>query len=601
MKNNTLNISIIAALCVFCTAASDSFAAGSVRVLGGAGTYNGTTAATASTAARGAAGARAGSLRVSPSTTRTVSTATRTNADGTTTPTERLSIGKYLGGATSVSTTGGTFGAGATTSVINDIKNDIQTLFSNVQTIDGDITTIENELAGKQDALTAGDYITIENDIVSLDYASLETYLASALGATGGVNVKYNDTTDYIQWTADDGTTWTNLFKVGDLTGDYISESELESKIDALNKYATISMVNALDTRVTNVEGDITTITGDISTLETQINNVAGTQSDWAQADDTKMDFIKNKPNVAAIDARVTNIEGDITSIEGDITSIDARVTNVEGDINTIQTNITSLQNVAGTQSDWNQTDTTAPNYIKNKPDMANYATTTALQQGLDTKANANIVGDGFDPANTIAAAIAAKADANSVPTTQDLSDATARIGALETKVGDDTAGLIADVNAIEDDMNSLTRVAFTADYDDLINTPTIPAAQVNADWNATSGVAQILNKPTIPAAQIQSDWNQTDTAALDYIKNKPNIPDGVSVDTALSTTSENPVQNKVVTAELGTKLTSADLGVLNTAKSAIDAADDKVYVLGVVAGEPQLLNVVPDSNGNYK
>jgi len=28
---------------------------------------------------------------------------------------------------------------------------------------------------------------------------------------------------------------------------------------------------------------------------------------------------------------------------------------------------------------------------------------------------------------------------------------------------------------------------------------PTIPAAQVNSDWNAVSGVAQILNKPTIP------------------------------------------------------------------------------------------------------
>lgn len=28
-------------------------------------------------------------------------------------------------------------------------------------------------------------------------------------------------------------------------------------------------------------------------------------------------------------------------------------------------------------------------------------------------------------------------------------------------------------------------------------NKPTIPAAQVNSDWNATSGVAQILNKPT--------------------------------------------------------------------------------------------------------
>lgn len=36
-------------------------------------------------------------------------------------------------------------------------------------------------------------------------------------------------------------------------------------------------------------------------------------------------------------------------------------------------------------------------------------------------------------------------------------------------------------------------------DYSLLDNTPTIPAAQVNADWNANSGVAQILNKPTIP------------------------------------------------------------------------------------------------------
>lgn len=35
--------------------------------------------------------------------------------------------------------------------------------------------------------------------------------------------------------------------------------------------------------------------------------------------------------------------------------------------------------------------------------------------------------------------------------------------------------------------------------YSKLTGTPTIPAAQVNSDWNAGSGVAQILNKPTIP------------------------------------------------------------------------------------------------------
>lgn len=32
-----------------------------------------------------------------------------------------------------------------------------------------------------------------------------------------------------------------------------------------------------------------------------------------------------------------------------------------------------------------------------------------------------------------------------------------------------------------------------------IANKPSIPAAQVNADWNAESGVAQILNKPSIP------------------------------------------------------------------------------------------------------
>jgi len=51
---------------------------------------------------------------------------------------------------------------------------------------------------------------------------------------------------------------------------------------------------------------------------------------------------------------------------------------------------------------------------------------------------------------------------------------------------------------------------------------PTIPAAQVNSDWNAVSGVSQILNKPTIPAAQVNSDWNAL--SGLAAILNKPNL-----------------------------------------------------------------------------
>lgn len=86
-----------------------------------------------------------------------------------------------------------------------------------------------------------------------------------------------------------------------------------------------------------------------------------------------------------------------------------------------------------------------------------------------------------------------------------------------------------------------LATVATTGSYSDLSNKPTIPAAQVNSDWNAVSGVEQILNKPnlatvatsgsyddlsdkpTIPAAQVNSDWNAASGVA--QILNKPTIP----------------------------------------------------------------------------
>lgn len=44
---------------------------------------------------------------------------------------------------------------------------------------------------------------------------------------------------------------------------------------------------------------------------------------------------------------------------------------------------------------------------------------------------------------------------------------------------------------------SDLHTVATSGNYNDLSNKPNIPAAQVNADWNAELGVARILNKPT--------------------------------------------------------------------------------------------------------
>ena len=122
--------------------------------------------------------------------------------------------------------------------------------------------------------------------------------------------------------------------------------------------------------------------------------------------------------------------------------------------------------------------------------------------------------------------------------------DVTANIS-VPTKVSDlsNDSGFIT--NSVDNLTNytptsSLATVATSGSYSDLSNKPTIPAAQVNSDWNASSGVAEILNKPalatvatsgsytdlsnkpTIPAAQVNSDWNSA--SGVSQILNKPSL-----------------------------------------------------------------------------
>ena len=62
------------------------------------------------------------------------------------------------------------------------------------------------------------------------------------------------------------------------------------------------------------------------------------------------------------------------------------------------------------------------------------------------------------------------------------------------------TSNAVFDALALKANSADLATVATTGDYNDLSNLPSIPSAQVNSDWNATSGVAEILNKPSIPS-----------------------------------------------------------------------------------------------------
>lgn len=53
----------------------------------------------------------------------------------------------------------------------------------------------------------------------------------------------------------------------------------------------------------------------------------------------------------------------------------------------------------------------------------------------------------------------------------------------------------------------------------------------------------------------VQVDWNETNSGSDAFIKNKPTIPPAVTVDSSLSGTSTNPVQNQVINTALGNKV----------------------------------------------
>ena len=135
-------------------------------------------------------------------------------------------------------------------------------------------------------------------------------------------------------------------------------------------------------------------------------------------------------------------------------------------------------------------------------------------------------------------------------------------------------AGASAGATAVQPD--ELATVATTGSYNDLLNKPTIPAEQVNSDWNATSGKAKILNKPNLATVATSGAYND--------LSGKPTI------DTALSTTSTNAVRNSVVTTALnGKQATISDLATIRSGASA-----------GATAVQPNELATVATS-GKYE
>lgn len=267
-------------------------------------------------------------------------------------------------------------------------------------------------------------------------------------------------------------------------------------------------------------------------------------QSDWNESDSSEDSFIRNKPDLSVY-ATDTELSDGLATKQDTLTA---------GNNITIQNDVISATVPPQEQSDWTEADSSDVSYIKNKPSSKRvYA-----GQNISITEDAN----GF----TISAPSFAQVQANwnesdssdpsfiqnkpTIPTkTSDLTNDSGFITLSDVPAQvnadwDSNSGASEILNkpdlSIYAETANLATVATTGDYDDLVNKPTIPQAQVNSDWNASSGVAEILNKPSlstvattgdyddlvnkpsIPAAQVNADWNSS--SGVSEILNKPTL-----------------------------------------------------------------------------
>lgn len=222
------------------------------------------------------------------------------------------------------------------------------------------------------------------------------------------------------------------------------------------------------------------------------------------------------------------------------------------------------LTNAGKVQSDWDEDNPQEPSYIRNRPDLSIYALKDEIETGVfigvytGTEETTTPYADyksAWEDGKAVFLSYTS-GDFNLLLPMESISDDevvfTRTVGVVSGNDYDSVTNYLVSVSAEDDSYTfrsstmgdeqvnadwteqdptaksfilhkpNLATVAESGSYEDLTDKPTIPAAQVNSDWNATSGVAEILNKPTIPAPQIQSDWLQDDNTKADYIKNKP-------------------------------------------------------------------------------
>ena len=295
--------------------------------------------------------------------------------------------------------------------------------------------------------------------------------------------------------------------------------------------FATATQGGKADTAVQ--PGDLATVatTGSYNDLTNKPSiPAAQIQADWTQSDNTKKDFIKNKPTLATV--ATSGSYNDLSNKPTIPTVNDATLT--------IKRNGTSVGTFTANASTDKAIDITVPTKVSDLTNDSGFITgitysmvTTALGFTPYSAANPN----GYQ-ANVIETV-----KVNGTALTPSSKAVNVTVPTNVTDLADHTNYVLS---------SSLAAVATSGSYNDLSNKPSLATVATSGSYNDLS------NKPTIPDAQIQSDWTQSDNTKKDYIKNKPTLAT-VATSGSYSDLSNKPtiptVNNPTITFMQGSTL----------------------------------------------
>ena len=645
MKHN-LGISTVAIVCVLCTAVSGAYGASSVRSLGGSGTYTSASNAAAAADSNGSASSiRGGSVRVNPTsgvsgTSTTIEAGTTTSGRVATTP--RLSIGHYLGGATSVSggsslrpttPSGGASGGGSTGGGVSGddfagLQGRVDQLERDYNDLQGVTDGLTDQIATKQDVLVPGNdgYIIIDNNEIFVDVDALEGALETVAGKDGReVELGSNDTHLLWRYVGEGNDRWRELIAKAEITGPQGEKGEKGDPGDAANldAYSTTEQMNAAIGNAIDALADVYATKAEVALKadKTELANYA-TSDDLSRGLAAKANaadvYTKAEVyNKTEVDDKVADIvAGDMDEVlanKADKTYVDTQlatkadktelanyattesVTALDSEVDSVKATATeaalgaaqALSGLTGKEDTSNKTQTLT-NSATDYPSTA--AVTTALEQKADKSELENYV---------TSDELAGKADQSALDNlTGRVSANEAGISELNTTMGSGelTTSDKTVLGAINELKSKTDGMATDGNFEEMNEKITAMEGKLDGKQDVANMAQTVTDDETkYPSSaavygELETKANASDLANYATTETVDQITEDVTNVTQTVTQLGDTINN----AETGLKKQVEDaVTTANTAKEAADAATS------AVAGKQDALGFTPENVAN--